>query len=253
MESNHLEALFELGEITAPLDLVKLGRVLPSRIGKKGVRVVGLLDLLTSSYLTYKFGIAPTLSDAEDVSAKVKPLYERLTSGSLFTEQTGHGKVVVSLEEGNDLGVPPCYVTLRATVRVRPNPDSLVTALITADTMNLLPTLSNVWDIVPFSFLLDWFVPVGSYLNVVDAQAKILFVDVAYAVYTISVSEYFSNQLGSSLGWSVTDEDGAGYRNFVRLVSKQPPVFGPTNLPVTSAPGIPDYGLFGSLVYKVLS
>jgi hypothetical protein len=158
----------------------------------------------------------------------------------------------VQLGPDNPLGVPPCWVILRATVRLRENPDSLMTALITADSVQILPSLSRAWDLIPWSFLVDWFVPVGQYLDIVDAQAKVLLLDCVYSVYTISVVEYFSDEVLNSLGCSVLSEEdsgGAGYRTFVRLVSKQPPAFGPTRLPVASAPGIPDFGLAGALIW----
>jgi hypothetical protein len=34
--------------------------------------------------------------------------------------------------------------------------------------LDLLPTLENLWDLVPYSFIVDWFLDIGSMLNAID-------------------------------------------------------------------------------------
>lgn len=258
MKSNHLEALSELGSILDPIDLIKLARVLPSYVAKKGVLVVRILDLLTSARLLYSFGIAPTISDAEDVARRAKAFRARVLGGDAFKSQTTYGSYVIELEEGNPLEVPPCTVELRSKVRTRYLPDSLLTAAITADSVQLLPTLSNLWDLVPLSFVLDWFFPVGKGLSAVDNQAKILALDCAYCVHTISVIQYIGDDVLVPLGYKDVSHQygsngGVGYRKYVRIVDDSAPILGPTKLPVITAPGVPNYWTAGSLAYKKIS
>lgn len=255
MSSNHLEALMELSDVLAPIDTLKLAKAIPGYVSKKGALIVKILDLLADAKLVWSFGIAPTFDDAVDVSKKAKAFKHRLLSGVAFKEHTTYGKTVVVLDENNELGVPPCTVVLRSKVRTREIVDSLLTAAITADSLGLLPQFSTLWDIVPWSFAVDWFAKVGDGLSIVDNQAKMLALDCQLVVHSITVYQNFDDSMLNPLGFSIDEEsssDGVGYKTYFRSVSRTCPVFGPTRLPVTSQPGIPDWGVAGSLVFKQL-
>jgi hypothetical protein len=254
-ESNHIEALMELSEILAPIELGAMAAVLPRYVSRKGVLLVGILDLLCNAYLVWKFGLAPTIDDADDVARNAGSFRTRVLSGEVFKANTISGKEIVVVEEDNSMGIPPCVVTLRSKVRTKYHPDSLMTAAFTADSVGLLPRLSTLWDLVPWSFLVDWFTPVGEYLQIVDSQAKILALDMTYCVHSISVKRYFTDGELTSYGVSsvpVNGHSGCGYHKYLRIVSTTPPVFGPTRLPVTNQPGVPDWGIAGSLAWLKL-
>lgn len=36
--------------------------------------------------------------------------------------------------------------------------------------LRILPRLSDLWDIIPFSFCIDWFVPIGDLINHTDLE-----------------------------------------------------------------------------------
>lgn len=252
-EANHVELLAELGDILAPIDVLRMAYELPRFLGKKAVMLLGILDLVADTYLLTKFALAPTIDDAIDVSRRAKAFRERILKGDAFKAQTTHGKCVVVLEEDNLLGVPPCKVVLRSKVRLKEHPDSLLTAAIGLDSVGLLPTGSAVWDTIPGSFLVDWFFPVGDAVSMVEKQAKVLLLGCTYCVHTISIEHRFSDEVLATLGYADSGDaasGGVGYRKFVRTVDRRVPILGPTRLPVLRQPGIPDFGIAGSLIYK---
>jgi hypothetical protein len=49
------------------------------------------------------------------------------------------------------------------------------TELATVKEMGLLNPLSLAWELLPYSFVADWFVPIGGYLNTLDATIGLSF------------------------------------------------------------------------------
>jgi hypothetical protein len=258
MSSNHIEALSEFSDVLRPLNLVKLTRVLPSYISKRGVLVIKVLDLITDAYLTYRLGIAPTISDAEDVARKAKKFRHRLLSGSVYSSSsTFYGKYEVEIDEDDIPGYPSCTIVVSSKVRAKPVTDSLMTAMITADSVGLLPKASTVWDLIPFSFVLDWFIPVGESADIVESQFKMLALDLVYCVHSIKIEHLFTDYDQETYRFKVIDLSEAdlgvaGYRKFVRFVDYSAPVLGPSRIPFLPEPGVPDWFTAGSLLYKQL-
>lgn len=58
----------------------------------------------------------------------------------------------------------------------------------------LFPSLTNAWDLIPLSFVLDWFFRVESYLDAIDANTYL-------ATYEISSTVYSKKTLFHDVGW----------------------------------------------------
>jgi hypothetical protein len=54
-----------------------------------------------------------------------------------------------------------------------------------ASSLDALPSLSNMWDFVPYSFVVDWIVPVGDYLERLDTSAAAWVYPIQSAVQTV--------------------------------------------------------------------
>lgn len=60
--------------------------------------------------------------------------------------------------------------------------------------LGLSPTYSNLWDIVPFSFVVDWFIDFGHAFSVVDRQQYFHDnVEIAYSVLTHKTVRTFTS------------------------------------------------------------
>lgn len=258
MSSNHLEALSELTDILRPVDSVILFKSLPSFISKKGVLVLKVLDLITDAYLTWRLGIAPTISDAEDVSRKARTFKSRILSGEVFAAQaTSNGKFEIDLEAGDLPGAPECKVIVRTKLRIEPVLDSLLASVITTDSLGLLPKLSTMWDLIPFSFVLDWFTSAGTSADLIESQIKLLALDMVYHTSSIQVVREFTDQEQLDYHFEIVPGDdaevgAAGYKKYVRFVSRDVPILGPSRISYLPEPGIPDWFTAGSLLYKKL-
>lgn len=65
------------------------------------------------------------------------------------------------------------------------------------DQFNLMPSLGHVWEIIPFSFIIDWFWKVGDFLSRVKA-------DDSYAVYGVNLGWELKATTTYSTGASMT-------------------------------------------------
>lgn len=115
-----------------------------------------LVKDVSSVILEYRYGWSPLMQDIKaacDVISKPIPDAPIRASSSIsFTYLVNNG-----------YGDTPCQATDRCTIKGRvrvSNP-----ALDLANRMGLLNPASVAWEAVPFSFVVDWFLPVGNFLG----------------------------------------------------------------------------------------
>jgi hypothetical protein len=128
----------------------------PKKTKKNFLRSLGRdsSSYLGSLWLKYRYEYNTTKSDIEDFIQKTR---SGAVTDSVNASRVMRGSIAI-----------PCG-TLRIKMRIHPNPwAGFDRMLINADRRGLLPGLYNLWDLVPFSFVGDWFAPVGDYLNDID-------------------------------------------------------------------------------------
>jgi hypothetical protein len=251
MESNHVEALAEIGGIFDPLDLIKLGKVLPDYVGKKGVLLIKVLDLLTDAVLVYNLGIAPTYGDAVDVADKAETFRNRVLSGQALNAQTSNGKFTIPVPEELSAGYTDLVLVVRSKVRLKPIHDTLLASVLPVDALGLLPSFSTAWDLFPLSFVIDWLTSTGDSLDIVETTAMFMALQIEYCVHSFTIARRFTSDEEVIYSFDTSGELGAGYRHYIRIVSRELPVFAPTAYPVIS-PAVGNYSVAGSLLWKFL-
>lgn len=130
-----------------------------------------------NKWLEYQYGWKPLLSDLHDLYGVVR--------GSL--EQDSfliHGKG--GAYRTNDFDFTSFDSAARASLRHRSKAEQIVVTRLTgqlsstkwrqASQIGLINPLSIGWELVPFSFLLDWFMPIGNVLEALTARAGLDFV-----------------------------------------------------------------------------
>lgn len=144
----------------------------------------GLKDLslkgLSMAYLSYHYGLRLTYEDTKEILEAHRRTFERpekgvtLARGSLRREKTldsafGPLKVHSSYNMMIYCGVIPHWFA------------KLTNYFLTID---LFPTLELVWDIIPFSFVVDWFLKVGDELEAVDSRTLLSTYDIHSCVFS---------------------------------------------------------------------
>lgn len=150
-----------LSEIVNPVKLIEQ------------LRNLRKLKDLASLYLGTHYGVLPTISDLKSLyrsAVRQKPFvdrngYQTTSAGRIFYDQIGEVHQV--LEQHVKLAID--------------NEDSDFLELIRGtESLGILPTLANVWDLIPLSFVVDWFLKVGDFLERVDTLARVMRFNVKY-------------------------------------------------------------------------
>jgi hypothetical protein len=128
-------------------------------------------------WLAYQYGWSPLLSDvynaAERLSLKDGLLTDRYRYGA--TGKADDKWIDVSNVVRQNL-VSNCGLDLITShenqVRVKTRVDGYISSAgwRTAAQWGLTNPINVAWELLPFSFVLDWFIPIGSYLSQLDAS-----------------------------------------------------------------------------------
>lgn len=128
---------------------------------------------LAGNYLSVEYGILPTISDLENIVAAIKKRKPYLDKNGFSTYSAGYTK---SISDGDFTHTLEQH--LKLAIENEDNELQMLTEAV--DSWGFLPTFTNVWDLVPYSFVLDWFVDVGGLLERVDTRLKLLQYNIRY-------------------------------------------------------------------------
>lgn len=186
---------------------------------KSGLDPLSSSEYASSMWLELQFGWKPILAD---IYALIEVINGSLNSegdgvlsfkgyGSFVEEYTNEASVNYSryLESGglNSETVPAVFsgraeyrTTCTATYKCRNDALSVLTQL------GLLNPLSVAWEIVPFSFVIDWLLPVGDFLSSLTADAGLELLD-----YSTSVGVKIDGTFEASYSEIVYTTSGTSY------------------------------------------
>lgn len=113
---------------------------------------------ISGRWLELQYGWLPALSDTWE-AAKA---YEELTKRERGNVFRASAKEVFEREDH----VAGAFATSKTRVTARVGITAeLIEELSVSRSLGLLDPLSVAWEIIPYSFVVDWFIPVGSYLS----------------------------------------------------------------------------------------
>lgn len=178
LQSNWIENLSQVkGTASAIRPLVNAWKAV-----KTGNIMAGKRALI-DAYLTYMYVVSPGVRDYNDVTKNLGKVSRNITS-KRFSSERRRGKMVKTVPTCDVLAELAYYCTLN--LRLKDNPiASLGNAL---ERLGLNPSAANIWDLIPFSFVVDWFVHIGPILSRLDAyENNALLRDVESRVETFKV------------------------------------------------------------------
>lgn len=252
LETNNLENLTSLEFISMLIEPTQGFIALLKEVKQKDIvgTLKAALDLLTSAKLIYEYGICTTRQDAEEIVKRAGPVYDRVSSGDLFGQQTLRGKFTWDIPDGTVSGFNDLKLIARSKIRGHLRPESYFAALLPVRAFGLLPTLSSLWDLVPWSFVVDWFANIGGRLSDIDSSVEMLAFDISYSVHTIKVVSTLTTEHYDGCNFSAIVDD-VQLTHFVRSVMQRVPTLTYSKLDFQAAGGVPDWFTAFSLVYKL--
>lgn len=143
-----------------------------------------LAHYLSQGYLAYKYGVKPTVSDISEADRIANEYVDGIRVVSDGLPKALYGRFFYRIPRFyKEVGNSPT-VTVRTKMVLGHSVGSLLTWVLTLDDVGLLPTLTRIWDLVPFSFVLDWFTNLSDRFEDLDNAAVREILPVAYYVHT---------------------------------------------------------------------
>lgn len=177
-----------------------------------------LLGDVPNAYLAFKFGVEPVMQDAyglmEILKAGAAPYEERIkaTHRALRAFSQTRGNFQWSVEEYHAV-----VVKTGATFSVE---NANIWQL---NQLGLINPVSVAWEVVPLSFILNWFYPIGQFLSSATDFAGLSVKD----GWTLRSDQFTGHHVYSQYPWPPMEEVGSGFvsRRTLGLLDLEPPTF----------------------------
>jgi len=248
--TNILQNLQKLPGIASALPHLREAVSVMSRVLHRDLSVSTLkeiLDLATSTHLQASFEWRPYIGV---VTTYVPQMISTLHSVGLPSKNAiGYGSFRYKLS--NELGREEVTLLTRTKIVMTTSPSGLLAAVTGADALGVLPKASNLWDLLPFTFVVNWFTGVGESLR--RAEYSLLLATIpAYFVHTYIASSPLSVKELDSLKMSSSSTEPASLRMFYRDVSLYSPFPRDSRFGFGIPKDMPFMGVLGSLLYQLI-
>jgi len=152
----------------------------------RDIRREGIDSIAAQKYLEYVYGWRPLMSDIHGIMElmREKGSKDLLLAGAGTSQQQCQCPTNyindTSLQYKSEMGPIDEEAMVRSKIWGRIDPNS--SGLRALNQLGLLNPLSLAWELVPWSFVVDWFVPIGSALSALTAPAGLIFVNGSQSV-----------------------------------------------------------------------
>jgi len=185
--TNLLEQLSQVeGYLHYLPDLPKALRAVTSLSTRPLRSIRDVIDFLADLRLRQSFSYGPDAAMIDEVL----PAMARLVSHLMHIEAelaVGRGIFRYTFPEG-EFGRPLTTLETRTKVVVRRDPTSLLAKFLGVDAMGISPIPSNLWDLIPFSFVLDWFTGIGGRIRDLEVALELALSGPQYLCHTYKVA-----------------------------------------------------------------
>lgn len=144
----------------------------------------------SDAYLGTKYGLLPDISDIQNIYHGLRSLLETSNSRSEKVYTAGHSQTL----EDRDL----CITRLQRIKLVTDNRDSGLNSLLNRlESVGVILDCKTIWDLLPFSFVIDWILDVGDFMERVDTHLRLERFGLLYT--TMSIKDTMDFTVSDSL------------------------------------------------------
>jgi hypothetical protein len=247
-----LQTLYKVPNIAAAFPKIKeavsvLGDIVHRDLSLSTLKEI--LDIATSTVLQANFTWRPYISLIRDYFPAMKSMFDALTVSKSVVIGRGSFRYNFSPEE--------CYrhdtklVTHTKMVMDASSP-GLLSAILKFDVFGIAPKPSNLWDLLPFTFVVNWFTGVGQSIKRLEGSAELATIP-AYYVHTYTLTSPFTERELDLLKMSSSGSVAAGLRAYYRDVSLYSPFPRATRFGFGIPSRLPPLGSLGSLLWQLFS
>lgn len=142
---------------------------------------------LSQLYLTWHYGVRLTIQDTEELAVAIQRALHVVRDTHYQVVRARASKDVVMGKVGGTLGMPGIR-NYNFKLYYNPIDTKLKKTILAAMSWDLYPTASNLWDFLPFSFVVDWFVGVQDELERQEVKGFVNNLDILSCILTSSTS-----------------------------------------------------------------
>jgi len=254
LEANNLQNLQQLPGILNLLpDLGQLSRLVAKCFSGDPSAIKDLIDFVTEEVLKWRFERLPTQKDVDEVlSTDIDGVLSAVTSQRTAIIK---GKFEYSFSESeNFLSNGTLHLDTRAQIEVRFDLSTFLAGMLAARSLGLLPTLASIWNLLPFSFVVDWFTNMSKRLHLVDNATLFMTVGINYCLWSYKITWYPSEELLAEYNLvSLDPETPFGITVFVRELSAFMPRLRESRFDFLRPSSKPDPITVGSLLWQLFT
>jgi hypothetical protein len=162
VNANNVNMIAFLRDIRKPRELIPRLRNLRRLAGASG------------EYLRTIYGILPTIDDLNTIVEAVRKIRP-------YLDKNGFSTYTASSTRQTNLNGFDYEITQRIKLAIDDTDEEFFRLIQTVDSWGFLPTFENVWDLVAYSFVVDWFVDIGGFLERVDTRLRLARLNIRYA------------------------------------------------------------------------
>jgi hypothetical protein len=254
LQGSNLQTLVKLPGILELLpDLGPLMETLAKASRGDVSAVKDLIDLLTKLILQYQFTVRPLQKLADQISDKdISSMLQALTHSRTAVIYGGFHYTFTDNE--NFFHDGSLVLDTQAKVKVHFDISTSMALMLSANSLGILPTLSRLWSLVPFSFVIDWFTNMSKRLHLVDNQITFATFGISWCLYSYKLTYYPSPEALSTFGLkSYLDDKPFGISVYRRELSRLMPRLRDSKFDFLRPTSRPDSLTVGALIWQLFS
>jgi len=189
---------------------------------------------VASNWLELQYGWKPLIQDVRESMEALKrlneassPLVRRVTS-SVTDKIKANYPIQHRVITGSRAGTMTYSVQTKAKYVLRYKIDDKLKAFL--NQTGFTNPINLGWEIIPFSFVLDWFIPIGPYLETLKAWDGLVFLDGSFSRFSRVSETFVVDFTGSQAGVNYEDH-GRYYRRTILLNREKLTAFPSAKIP----------------------
>jgi len=247
--TNILQDLQKLPDIVNQLPQIREAVSIMSKLLKRDLSLATLkdiADLTSSTILTGSFVWRPYIGLMTDYLPRMISTLHSM--GFSARKTVGYG--TFSFKFSNEFGRDETSLVTRTKLVIDASFSSLLSASLGLDALGVLPKVSRLWDLLPFTFVVNWFTGIGTAIQRAE-YSLILATLPAYYVHTYTLTSPITDKDMSSTSFTPFDNSGS-LRVHYRDVSLYSPAPRDSRFGFGIPTSLPPLGVVGSLLYQVI-
>jgi hypothetical protein len=256
IDDNLVETLGEADEVLTLLpgliessrDIIRLAKN-PSEVTIRGV-----LDIIASLRLQQKFALEPDFQLVTEVLPRMESVARRIQKLASSGEVIGRGSFTYEFPLW-EFGRENSKLVTRSKVISSRDSKALLEKALGVRALGLLPSPSSLWDLVPFSFVVDWFTDIGGRLRDLESAGFLALMNIQCYTHSYTISSSLTDDELAKDGLVSASYSGSKrpeVRYYAREVSSCVPRISDGRYDFRLPGRLPNWLTAGSLIWQLI-